>query len=90
MVALETLLTAVVSSISPGTMKSTVVLRSTADPLELMGLSQPGRPTARATRRRLCFDLIGQVLNTAYQTHLHMFLHATTLGTKANLHCKMR
>ena len=75
MVALETLLTAVVSSISPGTMKSTVVLRSTADPLELMGLSQPGRPTARATRRRLCFDL-GQVLNIVNQTHLQIFLPA--------------
>ena len=54
MVALETLLTAVVSSISPGTMKSTVVFLSMID--SELGLSQ-GRPTARATRRRLCFDL---------------------------------
>ena len=91
MVALETLLTAVVSSISPGTMKSTVVLRSTADPpLELMGLSQPGRPTARATRRRLCFDL-EQVLNIVNLTHIHKFFHATLLGTVApNLTCIAR
>ncbi len=38
MVAFETLLTAVVSSISPGTMKSTVVVRSIADS-ELLPLS---------------------------------------------------